>query len=261
MLHIIRVCFAYFVTLVGLVVFSAMDVRGQGMYGPLNLYSDIYWGTDGIVYANSQVTSSAYHYSHRYQATARITAPNGSLVTNTSPWSPNSASTLATFDFGSVYLDGLFSNDSSGVGWCGIVAAVFATVYQQRQKEIPAWVKLGSFGEFNPTAINGNQPGGNSTTITIPYTPSLNAAGKTFTVSFGMGLTGQLIAGDVTGSGSGIVTVPGSGTAYSLPVTYTTTQTARSGTVRAAVYAESGSATVLQPTYVESATTANVNGG
>jgi hypothetical protein len=226
------------------------------MYGPLNLYNDIYWGTDGYVYAYSQVTPSVTHYSHQYKATAKITAPNGSSVTNTSSWSYNSAQTLATYDFDGVYLDGLFINDGKGEGWCGIVHNIFSTVLAQQQTNIPAWVRLGDFGNFvDECTGTGGFPG--STKISISYTFSNNAAGKTFNLSFGMGLTGTLVAGDITVAGSGTKAVTGT------PVegTYEQITTTNHGTVRAAVNATAGSATIIGDPYRQSTDTFCVNGG
>lgn len=260
MIRITKYHFVYFVALFCLIVLGSTDVRGQGsMYGPLNLYSDIYWGTDGRVYATSQVTPSVSHYSHQYRAQARITASDGSSVTNTSSWTYNSASTLATYDFVGVSLDGLFTNDSEGVGWCGIVHQIFATLLAQRQTTVPTWVKLANqFGNFDPTAINGSMAGPNSTNITISYSYSLNAAGKTFTVSFGVTLGGMLIVEDIGGSGSGEKTVSGPPV---ITATYTSAmQVARSGTIKASVSAYSGTATVMEPFFVgPSSSEANVN--
>lgn len=225
----------------------------QTMYGPLNLYHDIYWGTDGNVYASSQVVPSIYHYTHQYKANLKVTAPNGAVVTNVSPWSYNSASTSIIYNFAGVYLDGIFTEESDGSGWCGVIAGVFATVVgQARQTQVPAWVRLGTFGNFTA------QTGG-SYAISISYTFSGNAVNRSFTVSFGMGLSGDLVPGDITVTGSGSITVNSSNP--SITATYTPV-TQHKGKLKAAVNAYNGLLlTVLAPNYVESAAEQSINGG
>lgn len=231
--------------------------HAQSMYGPLNLYSDIYWGTDGSVYATSQVVPSIYHYTHQYKANVKITAPNGATVTNVSPWSYNSAYTSTSFDFAGVYLDGVFINDSDGVGWCGVASSVFATIVRALQTQVPAWVRLASFDNFTPPSISS----AGSSTIRISYTNSGSAVGKSFTLSFGWGLGGALMQEDVSVSGGGSVTVSGPG---NVQATYTVSTT-RVGTIKAAVNAYSGSgsggATVIGDAYKESSSQLSVNGG
>lgn len=231
--------------------------HAQTMYGPLNLYSDIYWGTDGNVYANSQVVPSIYHYTHQYKANVKITAPNGATVTNVSPWSYNSAYTSTSYNFAGVYLDGVFINDSDGVGWCGVIHSVFATIVRALQTEVPIWVSLGDWGAFDPLAIGSG--GSASTEITIPYTYSANAAGKTFTASVGMGLTGTLAVGDVIlESGGGLITVGGP---PSITAKYKVITTVNSGKLKAALNAYDGTAKVIKDTYKASASECSVRGG
>ncbi|MGH9767247.1 MAG: hypothetical protein ACREAB_07415 [Blastocatellia bacterium] len=254
-------CLGAMLVLITLTMFSSMNTQAQtaGMYGPVNLYSDIYWSADGYVYASSQVTPSVPYYAHQYRATARITAPGGSQVSYTTPWYYNSATAGAQYSFEYSFEDGVFTNDGQGGGYCTIAALIFASATQQRPTTIPVWVKLGDFGAFSPSAITGATGGTRSTNISIPYSHSLNAAGKTFTVSFGVTLSGTLIVQDITGSGSGEKTVSGSPL---ITATYTVNEfmTERNGTIKASVLATSGTATALQPTFVgPSNSEANVN--
>ena len=229
------------------------------MYGPVNVYADIYWSDDGYVYASTQVTPSVPYYAHQYRAKALITAPGGSQMSYTTPWYYNSATAGTQYNYESSYEDGVFTNDGGGWAYCTIAALIFTSATQQRPTTIPVWVKLGDFGTFNPSAITGATGGTRSTNISIPYSRSLNAAGKIFTVSFGVTLSGSLQVQDITGTGSGEKTVSGSPL---LTATYTVTEfmTERNGTIKASVLATSGTATVLQPAFVgPSASEATVN--
>jgi hypothetical protein len=250
--------------LFSMMVSSLIQVQGQGMYGPLYLYSDLYSSTNGYVYSTSQVSPSVPHYAHRYKATAKINAPNGSSTTNTSAWAYNSAYTLTDFDFGSLYLDGSFTSNNKGEGWCNIANVIFATALATKFFQQTPWIKLGAFGGFDPTSIRGIQ-NEQETTISIPYAYSNNAPGRKFEASFGINLaSGDLVIGDVTTESSGTKTVQSGQNARVTAKYKSILQTGRNGTFNAAIFASAGtvpgaSAVVLEPSFVMSASACTVN--
>lgn len=250
-----RLCYLLLLFMFALLLPEPNNARAQGMYGPLNHYSDIYWGLDGYVYATSQTSPSTPHPSHTYNANVKITKPNGGTITNVSGWLTDSASCIMTYNFAADEVDGTFKNDTDGGGYCGLAAIIFSTVYSAVQATVPAWVKPTTFGAFNPAAISTG-----SATIDLNYFYSFSALNKTFNASFGAGLTGTLTPMDITGSGSGVITVSASRV---VTATYTSGTTANRGTVTAAVNCTNGTATVLTPTFVQTppAAALPVNGG
>lgn len=220
-----------------------VNAQAGGCSGYINICSQI-WKDNDYVYSCGVVTSFYNSCNHSYSLSTSL---NGSGYSA----SGSSYSTLSLTQ-GGIGLDGSFSTNSLATIQCFHSGWSYAIGGSGNSLTVTPWVKLGNFGSWSKSNISPQV----SSEISTTYTWSQGASGE-INLEFGPTTVTGISSADITISGSGNVSIPGTG---SKTATFDISST-HSGSTKATVLLSkvNGNYEVLPPPTIESSAALTFN--
>lgn len=228
---------------------SAQASCDSQIYIYVNTYADM---DNLMVYGDGSYSMPYNNCGHTITLSAEMSIPGGGSV------SGYGGSAEYGLDQGGTLIDGYFLATVEADYYCPVVNETYYGGRNADATIVAPYIKLVGFQSVTPTIITYGSS--STTTATVSFRASIDAAGKAFYITPDVEFTsGDLRVDDLNTNPSSGASVTVSGISFTIQ--YTVMTAARSGKFKPGVRATSGTVEVLPPTDVQSSTQVSVNGG